>query len=44
VNRVILNNELARELGRKGRERAIKHFAWDAIAQQTIDVYRSVIS
>ena len=43
VNRVIFNNELAREFGLKGRERAIEHFAWDAIAQQTIDVYRSVI-
>jgi len=43
VNRVIFNNELAREFGLKGRERAIEHFAWDAIARQTIDVYRSVI-
>ncbi len=43
VNRVVADSELAERLGTTGRERAIKDFAWDSIAQSTIDVYRSVI-
>jgi starch synthase len=30
----------AREYGRAGRRRAEDHFAWDAIARRTLDVYR----
>ena len=30
--------------GQAGRERAINHFGWDAIAQQTISLYSSVIA
>ena len=33
----------AREMGRNGRERAVAHFGWDAIAEQTIDVYRAAL-
>jgi starch synthase len=32
----------AREMGRAGRTRAEDHFSWDAIADRTLDVYRSV--
>lgn len=32
----------ARELGRAGRRRAEEHFSWDAIADRTMEVYRSV--
>jgi starch synthase len=32
----------AREMGRAGRRRAEDHFSWEAIAERTIDVYRSV--
>ena len=31
------------QYGKAGRQRAATHFGWDAIAQQTIDLYRSVI-
>jgi starch synthase len=30
--------------GKAGRVRAETHFGWDAVAQQTIALYRSVIS
>jgi starch synthase len=43
VNRVVADNELSKRLGRAGRQRAVKDFTWDAIAESTIDVYRSVI-
>jgi starch synthase len=32
----------AREMGRAGRRRAEDHFSWDAIADATMDVYRSI--
>jgi len=32
----------AREMGRAGRSRAEKHFSWDAIADRTVELYRSV--
>jgi len=43
VNRVVADSELARRLGIAGRQRVVKNFAWDSIAESTIDVYRSVI-
>ena len=33
----------AREYGRAGRLRAEEHFSWDAIAERTLEVYRSVL-
>ncbi|MGZ6764573.1 MAG: glycogen synthase [Nocardioides sp.] len=33
----------AEALGRAGRERAVAEFSWEAIAQQTVEVYRSVL-
>jgi len=33
----------AREMGRAGRRRAEEHFSWDAIADRTIEVYRTVL-
>jgi starch synthase len=32
----------AREMGRAGRQRAEREFSWDAIAERTMEVYRSV--
>ncbi len=43
VNRVVANTFLAQQFGVAGRKRAIEHFAWDAIAESTMGVYRSVI-
>jgi starch synthase len=34
----------ARSYGRAGRERAERHFSWDAIAERTLDVYRSAMA
>jgi starch synthase len=35
--------EVARERGLAGRARAQQSFSWPAIAQQTLDVYRSLL-
>jgi starch synthase len=42
VNRLAADPELAARFGRAGRERAVTSFAWDAIAQQTVDLYASL--
>src|SRR3954447_20440325 len=43
VNRLLADPGLAERMGRAGRARAVEHFAWPAIAQQTADVYRRVL-
>ena len=42
VNRLAGDPDRAARYGRAGRERAVTSFAWDAIAQQTVDLYRSL--
>ena len=42
VNRLAGDPELATRFGRAGRERAVSAFAWDAIAAQTVDLYRAL--
>ena len=39
---VVSDPERAAAMGRAGRQRAIEHFSWDAIAERTADVYRAV--
>jgi starch synthase len=40
---VCADPEKAREMGRAGRTRAEDHFSWAAIADRTVEVYRSVL-
>jgi alpha-maltose-1-phosphate synthase len=44
VNRLIADPELARRMGQAGRRRAIQHFSWPAIADQTVAVYDAVLA
>jgi starch synthase len=39
VNRLLSDPALAQEMGRAGRRRAIEHFGWRTIAEQTLTVY-----
>lgn len=43
VNKVVADRTRATEIGKAGRERAVREFSWEKIAQQTVDVYRSLI-
>ena len=43
VNRLAADPDLAARFGRAGRERAVQTFAWDAIAEQTVALYRSLL-
>lgn len=42
INTVALNEELRTRYGQKGRKRAEAYFSWKAIAQKTLDLYRSL--
>ncbi|MDX6302251.1 MAG: alpha-maltose-phosphate synthase [Nocardioidaceae bacterium] len=43
VNRLAGDPGLATRFGQAGRERAVGSFAWDAIAAQTVELYRSLL-
>jgi len=43
LDTVLAQPSVARAMGAAGRARAVRHFTWDRIAQQTIDVYRAAI-
>jgi starch synthase len=40
---VVTDPDRAARMGRAGRERAISSFSWSAIAERTVEVYRSVL-
>ena len=42
VNRLATDPVLAGRLGSAGRERAVRDFAWDAIAEQTVALYEAL--
>jgi alpha-maltose-1-phosphate synthase len=43
VNELVAAPARAEEMGRAGRQRAIEHFSWSAIAEQTVELYRSLL-
>lgn len=42
LTEVVTNPQLAADLGRAGRQRAIESFSWTAIADRTVEIYRSL--
>jgi len=42
INRVALDPGLQEKFGKNGRQRVEDHFSWTAIAQRTLDLYRSL--
>jgi alpha-maltose-1-phosphate synthase len=43
INRLARNPELRAEMGKAGRKRVEDHFSWDAIAERTVELYRSLV-
>jgi starch synthase len=43
LNAVLADPARADSMGRAGRRRAVEHFSWDAIAEQTAEIYRSLV-
>ena len=44
INRLARDPELRVRFGRAGRQRVLDHFSWDAIAETTLALYKTVIS
>jgi starch synthase len=43
VNELVLDPERAEAMGAAGRERAVREFAWDAVAGRTLDIYEALV-
>ena len=43
IEELMSNAALTTEMGKAGRIRAEKHFGWDAVAKQTIQLYNSLL-
>ena len=43
INALMADRDLLRKYGEVGRVRAIDQFSWEAIAQETVDLYKSLI-
>ena len=43
INRLALDQDLSRRMGEAGRQRVIDHFSWRSIANQTLDLYKTLI-
>ncbi|MEY3156458.1 MAG: hypothetical protein RL257_478 [Actinomycetota bacterium] len=43
LNQVLEDGDLAHRMGKSGRSRAISEFGWDKVADQTLNLYRSVL-
>ena len=43
LNALVRDPDQAAAMGRAGRERAVEHFAWPAIAEQTSGLYRELV-
>jgi glycosyltransferase involved in cell wall biosynthesis len=42
INRLGADPELRARMGKRGRERVLEQFSWDAIAATTLDLYRTL--
>lgn len=43
IEELLANPSLLKQMGKSGRMRAEKHFGWDAVAKQTIELYKSLL-
>ena len=43
IEELMSNPSLLTQMGKAGRIRAEKHFGWDAVAKQTINLYNSLL-
>ena len=44
VNALVADPKRADAMGHAGRERAVREFAWDAVAGRTLDIYESLLA
>jgi spore coat protein SA len=41
---IVKNDDLQREMGRKGREFVDEHFSWQAKAREILEIYEKIIT
>jgi starch synthase len=44
INQLLADRELAQRLGEAGRRRAVEHFSWSSVAEQTVALYRTLVN
>ena len=44
MNALLADPVRAEQMGRSGRARAVEHFSWSAIAEQTVELYQRLVS
>ncbi len=44
IKSLLGNPQAAREMGKRGRQRVLRHFTWEQATKQTIETYQSVIA
>jgi glycosyltransferase involved in cell wall biosynthesis len=43
INKLMADPALRQRMAKAGRQRAVDHFSWRAIAEKTFDLYRSLV-
>lgn len=43
IKEVLKDKDLAKQWGKNGRQRVLKDFTWDKVAEQTLEIYRSLL-
>ena len=43
LTRMVSDPDRAREMGRRGRQRAVDTFSWEQIGRETVQVYESLL-
>jgi starch synthase len=44
INELVADPAKAESMGKAGRERAVSEFGWDAVAERTVELYRSLLT
>ncbi len=39
IDYLVKNPDIADEIGKKGREKILRQFTWDAVAERCLDIY-----
>ncbi|MEM2955844.1 MAG: glycosyltransferase family 4 protein, partial [Nitrososphaerales archaeon] len=43
IKEVLKDKDLAKQWGKNGRQRVLKDFTWDKVAEQTLEIYQSLL-
>jgi len=43
IEKLVLDSDLRKKLGKAGRERVVKYFNWDDNVEQMINIYKQIV-